>query len=47
MTTERAICVAYNAICFSQLEEMYSHERLLNELGISEEEYQEIMGDAK
>ena len=45
MDVNRAKVIAYNAIVFSQLEEQYSHERLLKELGMTEEEYKEIMED--
>ena len=41
----RFLTIAYNAICFGQLDEMYDKERLLEELGCSEEEYDEIMKD--
>lgn len=40
---ERFLTIAYNAICFGQLDELYDKERLLKELGCTEEEYDEIM----
>lgn len=45
MTTERAITIAYNAICEGQIEERMNHKSVLIELGITEEEYQEIMSE--
>ena len=38
---ERIITILYNAIVL--LEETYEHEELLEELGISEEEYSSVM----
>ena len=35
--------IAYNAMIESQIEERLSHEDILMELGITEEEYKEIM----
>ena len=43
MTTERAIAIAYNAIVEGQIEERLEHKDVLKELGMTEEEYQEIM----
>lgn len=40
---ERYKTIAYNAILESQIEERMSHEDVLMELGITEEEYKEIM----
>lgn len=40
---ERMLTIAYNAITFSQLHEMYDKDTLINELGCTEEEYDEIM----
>lgn len=40
---ERFLIIAYNAICLGQLHELYDKERLLKELGCTEEEYDEIM----
>ena len=37
--------IAYNAMIESQIEERLSHEDILMELGITEEEYKEIMED--
>lgn len=42
--TNRMLIIAYNAICLGQLDEQYDKERLLQELGCTEEEYDEIMG---
>lgn len=39
----RYLTIAYNAICLGQLDEVYDKERLLEELGCTEEEYDEIM----
>ena len=39
----RFLIIAYNAICFGQLDERFSKDELLEELGCSEEEYEEIM----
>ena len=43
MTLERALTIAYNAIVEGQIEERMSHEEVLEELGITEEEYEEVM----
>ena len=46
MNTERAMTIAYNAI--KMLEDVDCdefHEDLISELGITEEEYKEIMGE--
>ena len=40
---ERFLVIAYNAICFGQLDEMYDEDELLEELGCTQEEYDEIM----
>ena len=40
----RFLAIAYNAIVLGQLDEIYDKEQLLDELGCSEEEYDEIMG---
>lgn len=40
---ERMLTIAYNAIVLGGLEERYNKEELLEELGCSEEEYDEIM----
>lgn len=40
---ERFLVIAYNAIVFGDLDLIYDKERLLEELGCSEEEYDEIM----
>lgn len=40
----RFLNIAYNAIILGQLDEIYDKKRLLEELGCSEEEYDEIMG---
>lgn len=42
---ERMLNIAYNAIVLGRLDEKYSKEELLEELGCSEEEYDEIMGE--
>lgn len=42
---DRIKTILYNAIVL--LEENYSHEEILEELGISEEEYSAIMADYK
>jgi hypothetical protein len=39
----RFLTIAYNAICLGQLDEQYSEEHLLKELGCSQEEYDAIM----
>ena len=39
----RFLTIAYNAICLGQLDEQMSVERLLEELGCTEEEWNEIM----
>lgn len=39
----RMLTIAYNAICLGQLDEKFNKEELLNELGCTEEEYDEIM----
>ena len=39
----RYLTIAYNAITFAQLDELYDKDRLLEELGCTEEEYNEIM----
>ena len=39
----RYLTIAYNAITFAQLDEMYDRERLIEEIGCTEEEYDEIM----
>lgn len=39
----RFLCIAYNAICLGQLDEIYEEESLLDELGCTKEEYDEIM----
>lgn len=39
----RYLTIAYNAICFGQLDEMYDKEDLMRELGCDEDEYDEIM----
>lgn len=41
--SKRYLTIAYNAICLGQLDEVYDKERLLEELGCTEEEYDEIM----
>lgn len=41
--TNRYLTIAYNAITLGQLDELYSKEELMNELGCTEEEYNEIM----
>lgn len=40
---ERIITILYNAIVL--LEETYDHEELLEELGISEKEYRQVMDE--
>ena len=42
----RYLTIAYNAITFAQLDEMYDRERLIEEIGCTEEEYDEIMEKA-
>ena len=42
--TNRMLIIAYNAICLGQLNDQYDKEELLEELGCTEEEYDEIMG---
>ena len=39
----RFLTIAYNAICLGGLDEIYDKDRLIAELGCSEEEYDEIM----
>lgn len=39
------LIIAYNAICLGQLDEQYDRDHLLKELGCTEEEYDEIMGE--
>lgn len=40
----RFLTIAYNAIVLGQLDEIYDEETLLEELGCSKEEFDEIMG---
>jgi hypothetical protein len=39
---DRFITIAYNAIVFGKLQEHYDDERLMEELGCSEEEYEKL-----
>ena len=39
----RFLAIAYNAIVLGQLDEIYDKEKLLDELGCTEEEFKEIM----
>ena len=39
----RFLTIAYNAICLGQLDEQYSKNKLLRELGCTEEEFAEMM----
>ena len=39
----RFLTIAYNAICLGQLDERFSKDELLRELGCNEEEFAEIM----
>lgn len=41
----RYVTIAYNAITFGQLDERYEKEHLMNELGMSESEWNIIMED--
>lgn len=45
MEINRLKTICYNAITLGQLEELYDKESLLAELGCTEKEYMEIMGD--
>lgn len=39
----RYLTIAYNAICLGKLDELFNRQTLIDELGCTEEEYDEIM----
>lgn len=43
----RYLNIAYNAIIFAKLDQLYSKDKLLKELGCTEEEYDNIMSGLK
>lgn len=43
LTKQKAMLIAYNAICLGQLDEFYDTEALCDELGCTIEELKEIM----
>lgn len=45
MSEERLKTILYNAIIFLKVDNNYTTEELLEELGCTEEEYKEIMED--